>query len=160
MQAFLNSYPKKNTRRLYKRGIEKFADWYGKSIDDILDERKDDLTPKRKESLIDAKQRANYYEKLLEQFYNWLETEGYDKAKTRYAFCKGLLRLFGYYEMHLTLRNIMLNQTNPKLNDPQPDHVKKMFHVAKDLRSKLFVSNDHLGRPISDVLCITRNATA
>lgn len=161
MEAFLNSYPKKNTRRLYKRGIDKFADWYGKSIDEILAERKDDLTPKRNESLIDAKQRANHYEKLLEEFYNWLETEGYNKANTRYAFCKGLIRLFGYYEMHLTLRNNSpVNQTNAKTDDfpLKPDHVKKMFHVAKDLRSKLLVciGND-LGWRINDVLCITKN---
>ncbi len=96
MDAFLNSYPKKNTRRLYKRGIEKFVSWYGKPVDEILAERKDDLTPKPKDSFVDAKQRANRYEKLLEQFYFWLESEGYDKANTRYSLCKGLIQLFRY----------------------------------------------------------------
>ncbi|MGA3289442.1 MAG: hypothetical protein ABSD42_04295 [Candidatus Bathyarchaeia archaeon] len=143
MEAYLESYPKKETRRLYKRGIELFVSWYGKSVDKILAERKDDLTPRANESLIDAKQRANRYEKLLEQFYNWLEGEGYEKANTRYNYCKGLLQIFRYYSMNLTLRNQSpINQTNAKIDDfpLKPDHVKKMFHVAKDLRTKLWVS--------------------
>ncbi len=160
MESFLNSYPKKNTRRLYKRGIEKFVGWYGKSIDDILAERKGDLTPKPKESLVDAKQRANRYEKLLEEFYFWLESEGYNKANTRYNYCKGLLQLFRYDNMNLTLRNNSpINQTNVKTDDfpLKPDHVKKMFHVAKDLRTKLFVSmGNDLGWRISDFLSIRR----
>jgi len=48
MEAFQNSLTTKNTRRLYKRGIDKFAEWYGKTIDEILAERKDDLTPSQK----------------------------------------------------------------------------------------------------------------
>ena len=161
MEAYLQSYPKKETRRLYQRGLNLFVDWYGKPIDEILAERKDDLTLKPDESLIDAKQRANRYEKLLEQFYNWLESEGYKKANTRYNYCKGLLQLFRYYTMNLTLRNQSpINQTNAKIDDfpLKPEHVKKMFHVAKDLRSKLLVSiGNDLGWRISDVLSIKRN---
>lgn len=52
MEAFLNGYPKKNTKRLYKRGIDKFTEWYGKSVDEILDERKDDLTPRPNENVV------------------------------------------------------------------------------------------------------------
>jgi hypothetical protein len=59
MEAYLRSYPKKETQRLFKRGLNLFVDWYGKSVDEILAERKDDLTLRPNESLIDAKQRAN-----------------------------------------------------------------------------------------------------
>ena len=161
MEAYLQSYPKKETQRLFKRGLNLFVDWYGKSVDEILAERKDDLTLRPNESLIDAKQRATHYEKLLEQFYFWLESEGYDKANTRYNYCKGLVQLFRYYSMSLTLRtNSPINQTNTKIDDfpLKPDHVKKMFHVAKDLRTKLWVSmGNDLGWRISDFLSITRN---
>ena len=160
MEAFLNSLTTKNTRRLYKRGIDKFGEWYGKSVDEILEERKDDLTPRPKENLIDAKQRATHYEKLLEEFCSWLESEGYDKANTRYGYCKGLIQLFRYYSVNLTLRNNSpINQTNAKIDDfpLKPEHVKKMFHVAKDLRSKLLVSiGNDLGWRINDVLSIKR----
>jgi hypothetical protein len=63
--------------------------------------------------------------------------------------------------MGLTLRtNSPINQTNPKIDDfpLKPEHIKKMFHVAKDLRTKLWVSmGNDLGWRISDFLSITRN---
>jgi hypothetical protein len=62
--------------------------------------------------------------------------------------------------MVLTLRNNSpINQTNPKIDSfpLKPEHVKKMFHVAKDLRTKLFVSmGNDLGWRISDFLSIRR----
>lgn len=46
MAEFLDSYSKKSTRRMYRRGLELFCEWYGKDVDTILEERKDDLTPR------------------------------------------------------------------------------------------------------------------
>jgi hypothetical protein len=161
MEAFLGSLNSKNTKSTYKRGIELFATFYGKTIDEILAERKDDLTQRTNEDLISAKQRADRYEKLLEEFWVWLKKNGYDNVNTRYSFCKGLRQLFRYYNMSLTLRNgSPINQVTPKINDfhLEPVHVKKMFHVAKDLRSKLLVSiGNDLGWRISDVLSIKRS---
>lgn len=161
MEAFIDSLSTKSTRATYKRGVELFSVFYGKTVDMILAERKDDLTPRTNENMIEAKQRANRYEKLLEQYYNWLEKQGYDKTNTRYSYCKGLLQLFRYYSMGLTLRNNSpINQTEPKIDafPLKPEHVKKMFHVAKDLRSKLLVSmGNDLGWRISDVLSIKRD---
>ncbi|MDH5754620.1 MAG: hypothetical protein OEY95_05410 [Candidatus Bathyarchaeota archaeon] len=54
---------------MYKRGIELFSEWYGKDVETILKERKDDLTPRANETLVDAKQRTSIYEKLLERFH-------------------------------------------------------------------------------------------
>ena len=161
MESFLDSLNKKGTKSTYKRGVELFIKWYGKDVDAILDERKDDLTPRPNESPVDAKQRANRYEKLLEQFYFWLEKEGYDNVNTRYSNCMGLRQLFRYYNMSLTLRTgSPINQVTPKIDDFPllPEHVKKMFHVAKDLRSKLLVSiGNDLGWRVSDVLNIRRD---
>jgi hypothetical protein len=63
--------------------------------------------------------------------------------------------------MGITLRTgSPINQVTPKIDDfpLKPEHVKKMFHVAKDLRSKLLVriGND-LGWRISDVLSVKRD---
>jgi hypothetical protein len=161
MEAFLNSLNKKTTRSTYKRGVELFVTWYSKTVDEILAERKDDLTPRPNESPVDSKQRADRYEKLLEKFYFWLEEQGYDNKNTRYSFCKGLRQLFRYYNMGITLRTgSPINQVTPKTDDfpLKGEHVKKMFHVAKDLRSKLLVSmGNDLGWRISDVLSIKRN---
>ena len=77
MAEFLHSFSKKSTRRMYKRGIELFCEWYDKNVEAILKERKDDLTPRADESLVDAKQRASRYEKLLEKFHGWLSEQGH-----------------------------------------------------------------------------------
>jgi len=44
MAEFLDSFSKKSTRRMYRRGIELFCEWCGKDVETILKERKDDLT--------------------------------------------------------------------------------------------------------------------
>ena len=43
MAEFLDSYTKKSARRMYRRGIELFCEWYGKDVATILEERKDDM---------------------------------------------------------------------------------------------------------------------
>jgi len=161
METFLNSLGNKHTQSMYKRGVELFVEFYGKSIDEILAERKDDFTPRPNEGVIDSKQRADRYEKLLEAFWRWLGENGYDNVNTRYNFCKGLRQLFRYYNMGFTLRvGSPINQTTPKLDDFPllPEHVKKMFHMARDLRSQLLISiGNDLGWRISDVLSIKRD---
>jgi len=104
MEAFLDSLRKKTAKNTYKRGIDLFVTFYGKDIDAILEERKGDLTPRPNESLVDVKQRADRYEKLLEKFYSWLEEKGYDKANSRYSFCKGLRSCLLAYQLRLRSR--------------------------------------------------------
>lgn len=160
MAEFLDSYSKKSTRRMYRRGLELFCEWYNKDIDTILKERKDDLTPRPNESFVDAKQRASRYEKLLEKFHGWLLKQGY-KINTARTMCLGLMQLFRYYNMGITLRTgSPVSQTVVTTSDfiLQPEHVRAMFHVSKDLRSKLLVSvGNDLGWRISDILNIKRS---
>jgi len=145
---------------MYRRGIELFCEWYGKDVETILKERKDDLTPRPDETLVDAKQRASRYEKLLEKFHAWLLERGY-KINSARTLCLGLMQLFRYYNMGITLRTgSPVSQTVVSTGDfiLQPEHVRAMFHVAKDLRSKLLVSmGNDLGWRISDILSIKRN---
>jgi len=159
MAEFLDSYSNKSTRRMYRRGLELFCKWYGKDVDTILKERKDDLTPRPNESFVDTKQRASRYEKLLEKFHGWLLEQGY-KINTARTACLGIMQLFRYYSMSITLRaGSPVSQTVVATNDfiLQPEHVRAMFHVAKDLRSKLLVSmGNDLGWRISDILSIKR----
>jgi predicted phosphoadenosine phosphosulfate sulfurtransferase len=52
IQEFLDSLPSKGTKKVYKSGLKKFLEWYGKSAKEILKERKDDLTQKPNEDLV------------------------------------------------------------------------------------------------------------
>jgi site-specific recombinase XerD len=160
MTEFLDSYSNKSTRRMYRRGLELFCKWYGKDVDTILKERKDDLTPRPDESFVDTKQRASRYEKLLEKFHGWLLEQSY-KINTARTMCLGIMQLFRYYNMGITLRTgSPVSQTVVTTSDfiLQPEHVRAMFHAAKDLRSKLLVSmGNDFGWRISDILSIKRS---
>jgi len=169
MEKFLDSLSK-GTLKSYRRGLELFIEFYGKDVDTILAERKDDLTPRPNENLVDAKNRASRYENLLEEFHAWLmkpihtingksnQAYGINTARTSTL---GLLQIFRYYNMGLTLRNgSPISQTVISTGDfvLMPEHVRAMFHTAKDLRSKLLVSiGNDLGWRINDVLGIQRN---
>ena len=72
---------------MYKRGLDLFCEFYGKDVDKILKERKDDLTPRPNETLVDAKQRASRYGKLLEKFHAWLLKQGYRINTARMHAC-------------------------------------------------------------------------
>jgi integrase len=80
---------------------------------------------------------------------------------TRRTSTLGLLQIFRYYNMGLTLRNgSPISQTVISTGDfvLMPEHVRAMFHTAKDLRSKLLVSmGNDLGWRINDVLGIQRS---
>ena len=155
MQVFLDA-KKGSIKKLYRRGIVLFSEWYKKDVDTILEERKDDLTPRANENIIDAKFRAERFEKELEKFHaHLLKTYALNTART---YCVGIMQLFRYYAMPMTLRTgSPISQTQVSLKDfvLKPEHVRAMFHVARDLRSKLIVSmaND-LGWRIGDFLSI------
>jgi len=169
MEKFLDSLSK-STKKSYRRGLELFIEFYGKDADTILAERKDDLTPRPNENLVDAKNRASRYENLLEEFHSWLmqpihtinkkpnQAYGINTARTSTL---GLLQIFRYYNMGLTLRNgSPISQTVISTGDfvLMPEHVRAMFHTAKDLRSKLLVSlGNDVGWRIGDVLSILRS---
>lgn len=154
-----------STMRNYRRGLTLFTEWYGKPIETILAERKEDLTPRANENLIEQRQRADRYEKLIEEFHKWLATaqtdrEAYD-INTARTYCLGILQIFRYYNMGLSLRaQSPINVTVISVGDfvLMPQHVKAMFHVAKDLRSKLLISiGNDLGWRIGDVLSIQKS---
>jgi len=169
MEKFLDSLSK-STKKSYRRGLELFIEFYGKDVETILTERKDDLTPRPNENLVDAKDRASRYENLLEEFHSWLmkpihtinkkpnQAYGINTARTSTL---GLLQIFRYYNMGLVLRNgSPISQTVISTGDfvLMPEHVRAMFHTAKDLRSKLLVSiGNDLGWRINDVLGIQRD---
>lgn len=169
MEKFLTSLSQ-GTKKSYRRGLELFIKFYGRDVETILAERKDDLTPRPNENLVDAKNRASRYENLLEEFHAWLmkpihtinkkpnQAYGINTARTSTL---GLLQIFRYYNMSLTLRNgSPISQTVISTGDfvLMPEHVRRMFHTAKDLRSKLLVSmGNDLGWRINDVLGIQRS---
>jgi integrase len=159
LDTFLSTLAK-SARANWKRGIELYCEWSNKTVDQILEERKQDLTPKPNESPVEKKQRSSRYEKELEKFHAYLLSKDY-KINTARTYITGMLQLFRYYDMPITLRQgSPLSQTTIAVGEfnLKPEHVRAMFHAAKDLRSQLIISlaND-LGCGIQDLITIQRN---
>ena len=49
-------------------GLKKFFEWSGKTPDQILQERKEDLTQRPNEDLVTYRNRAQNYAKIIEQY--------------------------------------------------------------------------------------------
>ena len=71
LEVFLSS-KKSSVRKLYHRGINLFSEWYGKSVKEILEERKADVTAKPNESIVDCKFRSDRFQRELEKFHAYL----------------------------------------------------------------------------------------
>lgn len=169
MEAFLGSLAKK-TRKNWDRSIRLFSEWYGKSVNEILEERKDDLTPRKGENFVDRKNRADRFERELEKFHAWMlkpihtikgkPNRPYSINSAR-SYCTAVMQLFRYYSMGITLRTgSPISRTTISTGDfkLKPIHVRAMFHSAKDLRSKLLISlGNDLGWGISDVVEICKD---
>jgi integrase len=142
---YLEKSKSKSTVRIYKRGLELFSEYYGKSLDQILEERKQDLLSS------DAKQRKRFVREL-EMFHVWLlkpihtiqnnPNEPYP-LNSASSYCDGIMQLFRFYEMPLTLpsgTDIRKRVLTTKDFVPTPQQYQAMFQVADNLKDKLMIS--------------------
>ena len=104
VQEFLDSLPSRGTKKVYKMGLKKFLEWYGKSAEEVLKERKDDLTQRPNEDLVTYRNRASNYTKIIERFHAHLVDEGY-KINTAKSLTNGIRQLFRYYQMDIKVRS-------------------------------------------------------
>ena len=158
VQEFLDSQSSKGTKKVYKSGLKKFFEWFGKTADEVLKERKDDLTQRPNEDLVTYRNRASNYSKIIERFHAHLLDEGY-KINTAKSLTNGIRQLFRYYQMDIKVRNgSSLNRTvQTQRNFPLTiEHVRKMYAVA-NFRERVILSMAiDLGLRISDFLKIKK----
>ena len=74
-QVFLDSISNPKTKKCYRHGLKKFCEWYGKTAEQILELRKEDLTQQAGENLIEYRNRASRFEKEIEKFHSYLLTQ-------------------------------------------------------------------------------------
>ena len=152
VKEFLDSVSNKHTKKEYRYGIKKFRDWFNKTPEEILEIRKDDLTPRPNENIIEAKHRAKRFEREIEKFHAYLIEKGY-AINTARTSTIGIRQLFRYYEMPVQLRTGSRVTKTVKTSKSFPlkiENVRSMFNVA-DLRERIFLSlATDLGLRISD----------
>ena len=159
LQEFLDSVQNPNTKKGYRYGIKKFCEWYGKSAEEILEIRKDDLTQRTGENLIEYKNRASRFAKEIEKFHSYLLSQGYSTNSSR-NLTIGVRQLFRFYQMPVRIRAGSKVTKTVKTSKSFPlriEHVRKMFKVA-DLRERVLLSMaTDLGLRISDFIKLKKN---
>jgi integrase len=158
VQTFLDSVSNPNTKKCYKHGLKRFCEWYGKSAEQILELRKNDLTQQTGENLIEYRNRASRFEKEIEKFHSNLLTRG--SINTARVQTLGIRQLFRYYEMPIRFRNGSKIAKTVKTTKNFPltiEHVRKMFEVA-DLRERVILSMaTDLGLRIGDFINLKKS---
>jgi integrase len=158
VQEFLNSVSNPRTRKGYRFGLNKFVEWFGKSAEELLAMRQEDLTQKAGENPIEFKNRAARFEKEIEKFHSYLIENDYSINSAR-NMTLGIRQLFRYYQMPVTMRSgSRVSQTvQTTKNFPLTiEHVRKMFAVANlKERTVLSLAVD-TGLRISDFLAIKK----
>jgi hypothetical protein len=158
VNEFLDSLPSRGTRKVYKYGLNKFLEWYGKTGKEVLEERKDDLTQRPNEDIITYRNRAANYERIIESFYIHLMEKGY-KINAAKSITHGIRQLFRFYHMDVRMRSGSNVNRTVKTQKSFPltiEHVRRMYAVA-NFRERVILSlATDLGLRIGDFLEIKK----
>ena len=158
VQEFLNSVSNPRTRKGYRFGLNKFVELVGKSAEELLAMRQEDLTQKLGENLIEYKNRAARFEKEIEKFHSYLIEKGYSINSAR-NMTLGIRQLFRYYQMPITMRSgsKVSQTTQTTKNFPLViEHIRKMFEVANLKERMVLPLAVDTGLRISDFLSIKK----
>lgn len=151
---FLQSLSK-NTRKSYKTGLRKFEQYFGKSVDEILKLREQDLGS-------DDMHQRRRCEKEIEKFHQSLLDKGY-RVNTARTMTLGIIQIFRFYDMPIKKRyGSKISRTVISTRDHMLTifDIRKMYKVG-DLRARtLLCMSKDLGWRISDFLNILKTEVA
>jgi integrase len=153
-QEFLDYVKKaksKNTFKEYRIGLKRFQEWYGKDLDTILRERRDDLQSE------DSVRRRSF-ERKLEEFHRAMLEKGYSVNTCR-TLTLGLIQLFNYFDVDVKTRVVSAEAKRTvdteKSYPLTIEEVRRMYAVADSLRDKvLLLLGKDVGLRLADVLSI------
>ncbi|MCJ7632516.1 site-specific integrase [Candidatus Bathyarchaeota archaeon] len=142
----------KNTWKEYRHGIEKFAEWFGKSPNEIMELRTQDWAS------TDLHQKKRFVREI-EKFHKNLIEKEYTINSAR-TMCLGLMQLFRFYEMPVTIQtgsDVSKTVVSTKDYVTTSEQNREMFKMADDLRSKIIISlGKDLGWRIGDFVKIKK----
>jgi integrase len=133
-KEFYDSIPNLSTKKEYRNGLTRFAAWFGKSADEILELRKADL------KLEDSFQRKRF-ERELEKFHAYLKEQGAATNSAR-TLCLGLRQFFNYCEVGIKLKRGSAVGKSVLTEKSYPltiEDLRKMYAVA-NLRERVILS--------------------
>ena len=158
VNEFLDSVQNPLTRKGYRQGIKKFCDYYGKTAEEILEQRRDDLTQRSGENLVDYKNRSVRFAKEIEKFHGHLLDKEFATNSAR-SLTIGIRQLFRFYQMPVQIRAGSKVTKTVKTSNSFPlriEHVRRMFDIA-DIRERVILSMaTDLGLRIGDFIAIKK----
>ncbi len=153
-QRFLEYYKEarsKATYKSYKRGLVLFAEYYGKSCDIALKQRRKDVASEDYE-------RNQRFVREIEKFHQWLLKQGYSVNSSR-TMTLGIMQLFRYYGVPIVLppqSKVSRTVVSTRTYIPKIEQLRRMFQLS-DLREKVILSLGlDLAWRISDFIQIKR----
>ena len=151
---YLEETKSPSTLKLYRIGLTLFREYYGKSLDQILEERKNDLASG------DAIRRKRFLREI-EKFHSWLQKEKNKPLNSATTYTNGILQLLRYFEMGVTIpSSSMVGKRKQSTKDfvPTVEQYRAMFRVADNLRDKVVISlGKDLGARIGDFVKIRKD---
>jgi len=152
--SYVKETKSKHTFKEYRIGIEKFSKWFGKSANEILEMRKQDWVSGNLH-------RKKRFIREVEKYHKWLIENQKYSINTARNYCLGILQLFRYYEMPITIptgSDVSKTVISTKDFVPTPQQYREMYKVADSLRDKLIVSmGKDLGWRIGDFVKIQKD---
>ena len=143
---YIKEAKSKNTYKSYRVSLRLFEEYYGKSCDEVLKERREDVSSGDFE-------RNRRFAREIEKFHSWMIKQGYTINSAR-ANTIGIRQLFKFYGMPVVLEpQTSVTQTVITTKDfvPTIDQYKDAFNVA-DLRTRVLISMGlDLGWRVGDV---------
>ena len=159
VEEFLETIQKSSTRKNYRQGIKKFIEYYGKTAEEILNQRKNDLIPRAGEDLIDNRNRSARFSKEIEKFHGHMLDNGFATNSAR-NFTIGIRQLFRFYQMPVQIRAGSKVTKTVKTSKSFPiriEHVRRMFAIA-DIRERVILSMaTDLGLRVGDFIAIKKD---
>jgi integrase len=138
----------KNTAKSYKIGLQRFEKWYGKTANDILEERRADLESK-------DFMRIRRFNDLLEKFGKDMQQKENLSINTTRTLSIGVIQFFAYFgvPIKVSFKSIITKKTYiPDIAD-----FRRMFKIA-DLKGKVIISLGlDLAWRISDFIALKKS---
>lgn len=151
---YLEETKSPNTVKIYRIGLTLFSEYYGKTSDQILEERKNDLASG------DAIRRKRFLREI-EKYHSWLMKEKKKPLNSATTYVQGIIQLFRYFEMGVTIPSgsiVGKRKLSTKDFVPTTQQYRAMFRVADSLRDKVVISfGKDLGARIGDFVKITKD---
>ena len=159
VEEFLDTIQNPSTRKGYRQGIKKFCEYYQKTAEEILNQRKNDLTPRAGEGLIENRNRSARFSKEIEKFHSNMLDNGFATNSAR-NFTIGIRQLFRFYQMPVQIRAGSKVTKTVKTSKSFPlriEHVRRMFDIA-DIRERVILSMaTDLGLRVGDFIKIKKD---